>query len=75
MSYSVCINRSINVDFETTIYDVVIDGMGIEFTASLDSDGDVRIQLDESSFNEAAIDYLRRNNTDDELKELFGLEG
>lgn len=61
------------IEIEVRVYDVTIDGEEIGFLADLDCDGDIRIELEKNSFEENAVKYLRYNNTDEELKEMFGL--
>lgn len=68
------IEKEATVDIEVGVYDVTIDGDAIDFEAEVDSDGDIRIKLDERDFESVAIKYLRDRNTDDELKDMFGLE-
>lgn len=61
------------IEIEVNIYDVRVDGEDIDFDAEVDHDGDIRIELDENSFEEIAIKYLRDRNTDDELKDMLGI--
>lgn len=62
------------IEFEIRIYDVAVGGEDIDFSADTDSDGDIRIELEEKSFEEIAVKYLRYNNSDEELKEMFGID-
>lgn len=62
------------IEIVVRVYDVSIDGEDIDFSAESDCDGDIRVELEKNSFEEIAVKHLRYNNTDEELKELFGLE-
>lgn len=59
----------VNIDFQVTVYDVVVDGEELDFTADLDNDGDIRIEVKKESVEE----FIRNNYTDEEIISTFNL--
>ena len=62
------------VTVDVCVYDVVMDLFDFDFSARVDNDGDIRINLYEPSFKDNAIEYIKSNFDPDEIKEMFGLE-
>lgn len=61
-------------DVIVNIYDVKIIDTDIDFSATVDEDGDIRIELKEGSFEEAAIEFLKNKFEGDEIRDIFEIE-